>query len=96
MCNDPLPVFFFFSPETHFDYVLSAIMDASASEPTAPPTRNPDSNTAPRKLNPSSRGREPSAEGTGKAVGDRDGIMQSLISQVKDLLPHLGEGFIEV
>lgn len=25
-----------------------------------------------------------------------DGILQSLITQVKDLLPHLGEGFIEV
>ena len=64
-----------YSPETNFDYILSALGFSS-------PGDVPKSTTA-------------ASASVGSSAVD-EGVLLSLISQVKEVLSHLGDGFIRV
>ena len=71
----------FYSPEVHFDYVLIALEDTSTAKEVV------DKKSGGQALPSSTKDDDIAAAGI---------VMESLVSKVKDLLPHLGEGFIEV
>ena len=62
-----------FSPETNFDYILTAL---GYSYPSEVPSSSMAASVGPTAID--------------------EGVLMSLISQVKEVLSHLGDGFIRV